>query len=57
MKYLSEPRNVKHGGQMKVVGLSSKVQEILRITQLYQVFPEFPTEEAAIQSFPKSRNE
>jgi anti-sigma B factor antagonist len=48
---------VKHGGQMKVVGLSSKVQEILRITQLYQVFPEFPSEEAALQSFPKFRNE
>ena len=45
---------VKHGGQMKVVGLSSKVEEILKITQLYQVFPEFPSEEAALQSFPES---
>jgi len=45
---------VKASGQMKVVGLSPKVEEILKITQLYQVFPEFPSEEAALQSFPES---
>jgi anti-sigma B factor antagonist len=45
---------VKAGGEMKVVGLSSKVEEILKITQLYHVFPEFPNEEAAVQSFPES---
>ena len=45
---------VKAGGQMKVIGLSPKVQEILKITQLYQIFPEFPSEEAALQSFPES---
>jgi len=45
---------VKVGGQMKVVGLSRKVEEILKITQLYQVFPEFPDEEAALRSFPES---
>ena len=43
---------VKANGQMKVVGLSSKAEEILRITRLYEVFPEFPSEEAALQSFP-----
>jgi anti-sigma B factor antagonist len=48
---------VKERGQMKVVGLSSKVEEILKITQLYQVFPEFPSEEAALQSFPESEPE
>lgn len=42
---------VKESGQLKVIGLSAKVQEILKITQLYQVFPEFPSEEAALQSF------
>ncbi len=47
---------VKASGQMKVVGLSSRVEEILKITQLYQVFPEFPSEEAALQSFPESRD-
>lgn len=45
---------VKESGEMKVVGLSPKVEEILKITQLYQVFPEFPSEEAALQSFPES---
>jgi anti-sigma B factor antagonist len=44
---------VKQGGEMKVVGLSSKVEEVLKITQLYQVFPEFPTEEDAVNSFPE----
>jgi anti-sigma B factor antagonist len=45
---------VKKGGAMKVVGLAPKVEEILKITQLYQVFPEFPDEESALESFPKS---
>ena len=44
---------VKRGGEMKVVGLTEKVEEILKITQLYQVFPEFRDEQAALQSFPK----
>ncbi|MGC1482443.1 MAG: STAS domain-containing protein [Candidatus Acidiferrum sp.] len=43
---------LKSGGEMKVVGLSRNVEEILKITHLYQVFPEFPDEEAAVQSFP-----
>ncbi len=45
---------VKEGGQLKAVGLSPKVEEILKITKLYQVFPEFPSEEAALESFPES---
>jgi anti-anti-sigma regulatory factor len=44
---------VKKGGTMKVVGLAPKVEEILKVTQLYQVFPEFPDEASALQSFPK----
>jgi anti-sigma B factor antagonist len=44
---------IKSGGEMKVVGLSSKIEEILKITQLYKVFPEFPDEEAALRSFPE----
>ena len=43
---------VKKGGAMKVVGLAPKVEEILKITQLYQVFPEFPDEASAMESFP-----
>lgn len=45
---------VKAGGSMKVVGLSSKVEEVLKITHLYQVFPEFANEEEALGSFPES---
>jgi anti-sigma B factor antagonist len=43
---------IKGGGEMKVVGLSDKVEEILKITKLYQVFQEFQDERAALQSFP-----
>jgi anti-sigma B factor antagonist len=43
---------IKCGGEMKVVGLSDKVEEILKITQLYQVFQEFQDEQAALRSFP-----
>jgi anti-sigma B factor antagonist len=45
---------VKQNGQMKAVGLSTKVEEILKITRLYHVFPEFPDEEAALRSFPQN---
>jgi anti-sigma B factor antagonist len=45
---------IKGGGEMKVVGLSDKVEEILKITQLYQVFQEFQDERSALQSFPRS---
>jgi anti-sigma B factor antagonist len=46
---------VKQSGQMKVIGLSSRVEEILKVTHLYQVFPEFPDEESALKSFPENR--
>jgi anti-sigma B factor antagonist len=42
---------VKSGGAMKVVGLAPKVEEILKVTQLYQVFPEYPDEASALESF------
>ena len=45
---------IKSGGEMKVVGLTEKVEEILKITQLYQVFPEFKDEHSALQSFPSA---
>jgi anti-sigma B factor antagonist len=41
---------VKRGGAMRVIGLAPKVEEILKITQLYQVFPEFPDEASAVAS-------
>jgi len=42
---------VKQGGAVKVVGLTPKVEEVLKITQLSQVFPEFPDEQTALRSF------
>jgi anti-sigma B factor antagonist len=45
---------IKSGGEMKVVGLTDKVEEILKITQLHQVFPEFKDEHTALLSFPSS---
>ena len=42
---------IKSGGEMNVVGLTDKVEEILKITQLYQVFQEFKDERSALQSF------
>jgi len=48
---------VKKGGAMKVVGLAPKVEEILKITQLYHVFPEFPDEASALGSFSALQNQ
>jgi len=48
---------LKSGGEMKVVGLTRNVEEVLKITHLYEVFPEFPDVEAALQSFPRSHAE
>lgn len=42
---------VKHSGEMKVVGLTPMVEEVLRITHLAQIFPEFPDEQSALKSF------
>lgn len=46
---------VKKGGTVKVVGLAPRVEEILKVTQLYQVFPEFPDEVSALESFSRVR--
>lgn len=45
---------IKQGGDMKVVGLTSKVQEILKVTKLHQVLQEFDDEQAALRSFPET---
>lgn len=42
---------VKKGGAMKVVGLAPRIEEVLKVTQLYQVFPEYPDETSALESF------
>ena len=46
---------LKGGGEMKVVGLTRNVQDVLKVTHLYEVFAEFPDEEAALQSFHTSQ--
>jgi len=46
---------LKRGGEMKVIGLTARVEDVLKITRLYQVFPEFPDEQSALQSFPEPR--
>ena len=43
---------IKLGGEMKVIGLTDKIEEIFKITKLYRIFPEFNDEQAALQSFP-----
>jgi anti-sigma B factor antagonist len=47
---------IKRDGEMKVVGLTDKAEEILKITKLYQVFQEFQDETSALQSFPHGGN-
>lgn len=47
---------VKQGGVMKVIGLTPKVEEVLKITRLSQVFQEFPDEQSALNSFPAAQN-
>jgi anti-sigma B factor antagonist len=47
---------VKQGGVMKVIGLTPKVEEVLKITHLSQVFQEFPDEQSALNSFPSPQN-
>jgi anti-sigma B factor antagonist len=42
---------VKQGGAMKVIGLTPKVEEVLKVTHLSQVFQEFPDEQSAMRSF------
>jgi anti-sigma B factor antagonist len=47
---------IKAGGEMKVIGLTPKIEEILKITQLYQLFPEFQDEQSALISFAAERD-
>ncbi len=39
------------GGQLKLVGLSKRVKDLLQITKLYTVFEVFDDETAAVRSF------
>ncbi|MEV0975175.1 STAS domain-containing protein [Microtetraspora glauca] len=40
-----------HGGQLKLVNLTRKIQDLLMITKLLTVFETYDNEEEAVQSF------
>ena len=40
-----------HGGQLKLLGLSKRVKDLLQITKLYTVFEVFDDEAKALASF------
>jgi anti-sigma B factor antagonist len=40
-----------HGGQLKLLGLTKRVKDLLQITKLYTVFEVFEDEASAIRSF------
>lgn len=48
---------LKAGGEMRFVGLSRNVEDVLKVTRLHEVFQEFPDEEAALGSFPDAARE
>jgi anti-sigma B factor antagonist len=41
----------RQGGELKAIGLSPRVEEVLRLTKLYEMFSDFPDEQAALRSF------
>jgi len=47
---------IKKGGAMRVVGLAPKIEEILKVTHLHQVFPDFPDEDSARASLNPSND-
>jgi anti-sigma B factor antagonist len=40
-----------HGGQLKLLGLTKRVKDLLQITKLYTVFEVFEDEPSAIRSY------
>src|SRR5579862_475659 len=40
-----------HGGQLKLLGLTKRVKDLLQITKLYTVFEVFEDESSAVRSF------
>ncbi len=41
----------KNSAELKAVDLSPRAQEVLRLTNLHTVFPDYPDEQAAVRSF------
>jgi len=44
-----------HGGQLKLVNLQKRVQDLMQITKLLTVFETYSSEEAALASFGKAQ--
>jgi anti-sigma B factor antagonist len=40
-----------HGGQLKLIGLTKRVKDLLQITKLYTVFEVYDDEPTAVRSF------
>jgi anti-sigma B factor antagonist len=40
-----------HGGQLRIVNAHGPVKHVFQITRLNKVFPDFPSEDAALASF------
>lgn len=40
-----------HGGQLKLIGLTKRVKDLLQITKLYTVFEVYDDEATAVRSF------
>lgn len=40
-----------HGGQLKLIGLTKRVKDLLQITKLYTVFEVYEDEATAVRSF------
>jgi anti-sigma B factor antagonist len=41
----------KHGAELKVIGLSPRVEEVLKLTNPYEMFSDYPDEQTALGSF------
>jgi anti-sigma B factor antagonist len=41
----------KHKAELKAIGLNRRVQEVLKLTNLYEMFSDYPDEQAALGSF------
>lgn len=41
----------KHNAELKAIGLNPRVQEVLKLANLYEMFADYPDEQAALRSF------
>jgi anti-sigma B factor antagonist len=45
----------KHKAELKAIGLSPRVQEVLKLANLHEMFSDYPDEQAALHSFSDDR--